>query len=150
MTRYRSTARPGDSSQFEQDIKLIMPGRGGEIEAAVDTESLYALGTCNIILNKPQSPVNLWVLAAILNSNFINIWYKALFPSATVTMNEIRLVPLPFGTKSDALGSKDVINDLDRLARERSRLNHKNIQEYTNIDAEIDKLVDRLYSSQLD
>ena len=147
--------RAGDVESFDAKEKLIMQRIGSDLIAAYDENGLYCYNSTNMILPKDEN-YKLKYLLAILNSKFMNFYYKNLFSmnsKLTVNITQGYLSQIPIHVSSEAEQQKIVehvdqmlelqkmVRDENIVGRERDRIE----EQIKSVDWEIDKEVCGLY-----
>jgi hypothetical protein len=136
-------AREGNPQVFESEEKIIMQRISSNLIATYDNEKLYCFNSTNI-LHSPKNNFSIKFILALLNSKFINYYYRNTFSlDAEVTVNVTigylskLLVPIVNESKQ-----KPFIKLVDKILS----LKKQNPEADTSaLEAEIDELVYELY-----
>tara|TARA_B110000196_G_C21151024_1_gene669689 strand:+ start:2309 stop:5578 length:3270 start_codon:yes stop_codon:yes gene_type:complete len=107
--------RPREERIFTQSEKIIFPRKSKSFVCAIDTEQYYLLNTAYIGILRP-SEVNIYYIAALLNSRVINFYYQAVFFGWQITIPAINSLPIPLSIDKILLNKitnlvKNILND---------------------------------------
>ncbi|MBR5825108.1 MAG: N-6 DNA methylase [Paludibacteraceae bacterium] len=95
--------RPRVLSNFIVEKKIVIQDIAKEINATIDTERYLCNDTLNIIYDVSDKYLIEFILC-LLNSNFINIWFKKTFPAGLhIKVNQLEQIPIPIISREKQL-----------------------------------------------
>jgi hypothetical protein len=131
---YSSDLTSPDQWKDYEEPKIVIAGMGKHLRAAIDVQG-SALGRVYYV-TESRSPINLYYLLGLLNSNLIDAYYSLLFVATHLRSGYIRynasyLEQIPFVQPDSFLEAK--ITKLAKQAQERPRLLKRGLDQDINI-----------------
>jgi len=130
--------------------KIFIKDIAQEILATFDTESFLSNDTLSVIYESKL--FNIKFLLALLNSKFVNIWYKTNFQSGLhIKINQLQEIPIPKASESE---QKDIAEKAQQMLNFNKELQatsantdkHNSLKrEIVKLDQEIDEAIYKLY-----
>ena len=152
--RYANLGRP----EWHEAAKALVRRTADRIIAAVDAEGWYVSNNLFLIIPKQDCSMDLWGLCALLNSNLISSYFRAVEPRegrvfAEVKIKHLSHFPMPVSTKS-----KNGCKRLNELGRIRAKLARKEVAsndvdlatKIEEVDIDIESEVARLFGLSFD
>lgn len=112
---------------------------------ALDKTGLYNTDNFINVVAKPEGSVPIETLLGLLNSRFLNFWYRLKYPNVNIAKNELETIPLPTLGKQEAR----LITLVEEMIEVQTKLAHAKTErdknfyttKVTSLDREIDNLV---------
>ena len=92
MRSHRKTARPGESSRFEQP-KILVKDTSAKLGGTLDYDNYYVKDVL-ILTPKESLTVKLEYILALINSRLIRFYYETTFPTLHVQNEELASLPI--------------------------------------------------------
>ncbi len=139
--RYANAGRP----QWFEQAKVLVRRTGDYVLSAVDTSGRYASNNYFIVFPKSRCHLDLYGLAALLNSRFMTWYFRAIVPRTGRAFAELKIqhleqFPLPHQVKS-----VEGCAELNRLGRERANVADLDEKAIQVLDLRINDCVNRLF-----
>lgn len=130
--------------------KIFIKDIAQEILATFDTKSFLSNDTLSVIYENKL--VNIKFLLALLNSKFVNIWYKTNFQSGLhIKINQLQEIPIPKASESEQENVAEKAQRMIDLNKELQATStntdkHNSLKrEIEKLDHEIDEAIYKLY-----
>ncbi len=119
--------RKGDEKTFKAPEKLVMQRIGGEFIATYDNEQIYCFNSVNMLVPKNEK-YDLKYILAILNSHFMNFYFKKRFSSfadytSNITQGYLEPLPIHVPNKQEMDGIVVLVNGILSLYKKYYRNN---------------------------
>jgi type I restriction-modification system DNA methylase subunit len=152
MKQHRKTARPGESSRFENE-KILVARMGKNLIATYDQGGLYVKDAMLLVKKDDYS---LKYILALVNSKLLNYYYREFFVTIDVLKNALLSIPISkieFSKDSDKKTHEEIVSLVDKMLSLHKQLNESNFdsekepieRQIKATDKKIDRLVYQLY-----
>jgi hypothetical protein len=138
---------------FESKEKLLFRRVSANLIFAYDNKQHYCLNTIVVVNLKPGQKIKLKYLLAVLNSKFLNYFYKTKFKSTKTVFSEIQArsvgkLPIKEPTQKEQDAIVDIVDQILAITSSKTydpKKPNDAITKVSQLQAEVDAMVAKLY-----